>query len=155
LADVVEALLGVAHIDGGLEQGQRAARHAVGAMLDSVKDHFDQGGTLMSITHPVQAIMEASQAIKIRSYNMNDYKSKFNSPVWFGQSWNYCSDDICYGNIGQLSYYGLSLCEVADKNSRSVSKMRSSSLLFSVLNESEDLKSKLGRMTKALSNHDK
>lgn len=160
MADVVEALIGVAHINGGIQKGLEGARHAIKSMLDSVSDHFAQEGTMdqkmIDITHPVQAISETCPSVKIRSYNMNDYKTKFNSKVWFGESWDHCSDDnICFGNVGQITYNGLSLCEVADKNSRSVAKMRSSSLLFSALNKSEDSKQKIEKMAKALAENEK
>jgi len=160
LADVVEALIGVAHISGGLQKGLQGARHAIKSMLDSVSDHFTQEGTIdekmIAITHPVQAISETCPSVKIRSYNMNDYRTRFNSKIWFGASWDYCSEDkIFFGNVGQITYNGLSLCEVADKNSRSIAKMRSSSLLFSILNESEGLRLKIEKMAKALADIDK
>lgn len=153
LADVVEALIGVAHIEGGLELGCKAAKAAIGSMLSSMKDLSENGQIneklLLSITHPVQAITEICPAIKVRDCSMINYGNKSTSLLWYGESWDRCLDDFV-GGVGQISCYGMNLCSVAHANSRKVAKMKSSSLLFGVLTYSEECRSKLEIMTKAL-----
>ena len=131
-------------------------------LLKSIKEYFNQNGNnsyeqILSITHPAQAVMEVCPAAKIRGYNMIDYKKKSSSPIWAGDSWDQCSGDIIsYGEVGQTSYFGLNLCSVGHSNSRHIAKKKSSSIfLFCVLNDSEDLRSKLDIMAKALADHDK
>ena len=156
LADSVEALIGVAHIDGGLNQGQKAATNVIITMLKAVEDHFtqtdDNEKLLMQLTHPIQALSKVCSSLKTRSCSTNDYYHRFKSPLWFGRSWEHCSDETSpHGNVGHIHFHDLSLCAIADKYSRSVAKLKASSLLHFVLNESDDdLKKKLEEMTQAL-----
>ena len=160
LADVVEALIGVAHIEGGLDKGQHAARHVIDQMLKSVKVHLngicEHDEKMDQIKHPAQALMGICPTVRIQGCNIIDYKNNHSSPVWFGNSWDDCSREfISYGEVGRTSFFGLNLCSVSHKNSRNIAKMKAAALLFNVLRESSEIRSKLELMTKALSDDKK
>ncbi len=126
-------------------------------MVKAIDEHFvdssnDKNSLLMQLTHPVQALTEICSSFKTRSCNTNEFYHKFKAPLWFGRSWEHCSEDSTpRGYVGHIHFHDLNLCAIADKYSRSVAKLKASSLLHFVLNESEDLQKKLEEMTNALS----
>lgn len=146
----------MAHIEGGLKLGQHAARNAIRSMLSSVEEHFKgdytiNEQTLLSIANPLHVVKEICPEIKIRGYNINDYKRQFNSPVFFDNTWRNASDNaISDGSIGQISYHRLNLCSLVDLHSRSVAKTRCSAIVSCIMRDSEDLKSKLSKINDAL-----
>ncbi len=155
LADVVEALIGVAHFDGGMAQGQKAARNAINDMLKAVDVHFTENQefetSMTELMHPVQLLSETCSSLKSRSCSINEFCHSFKTPVWFGKSWENCTDESTpHGNVGHINFHDLNLCTVADKYSLSVAKMKASSLLHFVLSNASDLKAKLEEMGNAL-----
>ena len=54
LADVVESLLGAAHIDGGYEAGQSAAAYVLRPMLTKVQRNLESSSSALAMMHPKQ-----------------------------------------------------------------------------------------------------
>lgn len=148
-------IIGVAHFDGGMSQGQKSARNVIQSMLKAVDAHFaqsqDKKSLLMELTHPVQALTEICPSMKIRSCSTNEFYHRFKAPVWFGKNWEHCSEEATpHGNVGHVHFHDLNLCAMADKYSRSVGKLKASSILHYVLSQSKDLKEKLQELSMAL-----
>mmetsp|Transcript_3985 Transcript_3985/g.5196 ORF Transcript_3985/g.5196 Transcript_3985/m.5196 type:complete len:1557 (+) Transcript_3985:97-4767(+) len=157
MADIVEALIGVAHVTDGFDYGQFSALNAIDSMINKIIDHFENPeGTLMnqlnSITHPITLITELSPSLKVRKRDIKGFK---NTPMCYGKSGGFCSEKVSDGTVGEVSFHGLSLCRVAVSSKSSIAKSLSCSLLFSVLQESNDLVLKLEEMSKEIMIYEK
>jgi hypothetical protein len=73
IPDIVEALIGVAHVDLGFERGQQSALHVLQPMLQSVSSMLLSSdlslASLKGILHPKQHLYEQTSGIvRVRAY---------------------------------------------------------------------------------------
>jgi len=162
LADVVEALIGVAHIDGGYEQGQISANFVLQPMTAAILLHDRQKDSKVTekkchnaFTHPKQMMLEVCEALKVKAFPSHD--CTLNSPskkIWFGKSWGNFSEKKG-GIIGEVLWCENSLCAVADNVSNTVAKNRACALVNSVLLKCPNLRVKLNEMSEKVNKRDR
>lgn len=121
LPDVVEALLGAAHEDGGLVQGQKAVLFVMRSILSAVKkqidceDPADIKAKVRELMHPKQVIHElAGRYLQLRSWRESAFATQFPTcPVWRGMQWglpNTQSNDC----IGQVVCCGMNVIALSE-----------------------------------------
>ena len=149
LADVVEALIGVAHIDGGHIKGQSSANNVINPMAKEImKDlAITDKQRRNSITHPKQMMLENCEFLKVKALSSNNFVVNYPSKkIWYKDSWEKCSEKECLA-VGEVLWFGNSLCAVADKASMSVAKNRACALVNSTLRKYPKLRSNLIKMS--------
>jgi len=155
LADVVEALLGVAHIDGGFKQGQKSAIFVIRPMTTAILSHentIDMGTVTDEhrralITHPKQNLLELCETLKVKASSSHEFMVQAPSrQIWQGRSWGTCSEKTS-SSIGEVMWCGISLCALSDKASNTVAKNRACALVSSVLQQYPDLRNNLIEMS--------
>lgn len=68
IPDVVEALIGAAHVDLGFDQGQNAALHVLDPIIRSLSADFSLW-SIKGILHPKQHLFEMTSGIvRVRAY---------------------------------------------------------------------------------------
>lgn len=158
LSDVVEALLGVAHVDGGFHQGQKSASLVVKPLMETIlanvpKDTSENKFFLKKqsnmITQPKQVLYEfLPHQVQVKTYKFTDFFMKENEnqniPVWSGDSWNKTALFI-----GEVKWCGMTICCVAD-NYSSVARNRSCALFTSIVGRCDELIDRLKEMSDKL-----
>lgn len=166
LSDVVEALIGAAHVDCGYKQGQKSANFVVQPMLKAImsNEKMENATSTSSeenddflllyhlITHPKQEMLVQCQYLKAKAVPSHEYvREKPGRNVWYGdkRKWGHCSETEC-NIVGEVTWNGLVLCSVADEKSRTVSRNRACALLSAVLRKYPELRSKLNQMSEKI-----
>lgn len=134
IPDVVEALLGASHCDGGFEVGQRCALFILRSVLSVVKKQLcDNDPNLLKsqtreMMHPKQVIHEmAGRHLQVRTCREDVFAiQNKNCPVWRGNSWGFPNQQSS-SSIGQVICSGMSVLAVAESTSV-VAKNRACSL---------------------------
>ena len=158
---MVEALLGVAHADGGFRQGQKSASFVVKPLIDTIlanvpKDASENKFYLKKqsdmITQPKQVLYEFLPNVEVKIHTFTDFYNKKNGsvniPVWCGDSWNETGNET-WSFVGEVTWSGMTLCCVAGNHS-SVARNRSCAFFTSILGRCDDLMDKLRKMSDKL-----
>ena len=150
---MVEALLGVAHVDGGFHQGQKSASLLIRPLKETILANFAKESTGYEffwkeqsslITQPKQALYEFLSHLQVKTLVSADFykeNERRDIPIWFG--------DGTTGYIGEVTWYDMIICCVADKHP-SVATNRSCALFTSVVGRCADLMDKLKEMSDKL-----
>lgn len=112
IPDVVEALIGAAHVDLGFEQGQEAALHVLHPIMQSISSMYFQSGhklyPLQGALHPKQHLYEmTSGIIRVRAYKSDRFRQLGISMLSLGNAMD--SD----GYVGVVSCKGLIITGVS------------------------------------------
>lgn len=144
LSDVVEALLGAAHVDGGILDGQKAALFLLDPVLQAVKDSIlssDEATTRMKargMMHPKQVLHEMGGGIlSLRSWREDKFALNEGAgsrcPVWRNHKWCLANPDG-NGAVGAVYCCGIRVVSVAE-NSSHIAKNRACALAVAFLRD--------------------
>ena len=153
IADVVEAMIGAAHCDGGFEDGQKSALFVIKPMTSAFVDNqvsnpFERIGD--NIVQPKQAMTELCASLKVRSLDQHKFSLNFSKcPIWKNELWGHNSADGS-GYIGQVTWFGKNLVAVVDNNSAVVAKNRACAMITLVLKKNPELRAKFLELTNKL-----
>eukprot|EP00804_Cyclotella_cryptica_P016705 CCRYP_002011-RB/>CCRYP_002011-RB protein AED:0.04 eAED:0.04 QI:412/1/1/1/0.83/0.85/7/239/1584 len=116
ISDVVEALLGAAHVDLGFAQGQKAALHVIRPILQSICSltvSSDPSWNVRGILHPKQHLYQMTGGIvRVRAYKGDKFRGL--GIPWFCSEGNKDNE----GYIGVVSCKGLTIAAVWESSSR-------------------------------------
>mmetsp|Transcript_16190 Transcript_16190/g.18635 ORF Transcript_16190/g.18635 Transcript_16190/m.18635 type:complete len:772 (+) Transcript_16190:1404-3719(+) len=148
LADVVEALMGAVHVDGGFEAGQATALHILKPMIQAVEKEFNtQTGVtqmqMLSMMQPKQVMFEfTNRLLQVRLHKEFSFAQHFSKiPVWRGDHWSKPDMDS-NGYVGHIVCSSISLVAVAE-SSYNVAQNRACALVVAVLCKLPELFEKL------------
>jgi len=141
LADVVESLLGAAHIDGGYEAGQSAAAYVLRPMLTKVQRNLESSSSALAMMHPKQLMYEiCGQTLKTRIWKEHEFTSKHPGALVY-QGSNFVEPNAHGdGLVCQVTCCGVQLLAVLDSRHH-VARNRACALIGAVF------KDPLGKMT--------
>jgi len=154
IADVVEALIGVAHSEGGYSLGQRCALYALTPITSAILRNRNMDETShYALMQPQQLVMQQCPAAKIRAVEEDEYNGH---DLWLGPSigWGSRRDHNLDGAVGIITFYGVKLLAATDRGSRVVAKNRACSILSNILLRNPDLVAKLGKISFFLQKRD-
>lgn len=85
IADLVESLLGLVHVDAGFEAAQEAARHILSPVLKLLESISED----QILEHPKKRLKElGGRLVSIDTYDGGSFSKKFpNDRVWNGHQW--------------------------------------------------------------------
>jgi hypothetical protein len=153
IADVVEALIGVAHSQGAFPLGQQCARFVLTPITSAIlrNDMIDEK-SYYALMQPQQLVMQQCPAAKIRAIEEDGYSG---SNLWHGKSigWDIARDGNCIGPVGVVTFHGVRLIAVTDK-SRIVAKNRACSILANILLRNPSLPETLCKLSIILQQKD-
>lgn len=147
LADVVEALLGAVHVDGGFHRGQKSALYVLEPVLEalSAKVTVDDSGIAKAragtMMQPKQVLSQTANFLRVRVTNEHDFAARFPSQVWEQQGWKQASQDgdnaVCH-----ISCCGINVLAIAEPSS-TVARNRACAVISEVLARNPDLLRKM------------
>lgn len=156
LPDVVEALFGSAHVDGGLDDGQNAALFVLRPILNAVsKELNDEDQSVLKhkahrMMHPKQGVHElAGRFLQVRSWREEVFATQYSDcPVWRGSQWG-PPNRQSNGAVGQVLCCGLNVVAVAEGTSH-VAKNRACALAVHFFQRSPELLETVQRLSMEL-----
>lgn len=123
IPDVVEALIGAAHVDLGFHQGQQAALHVIRPITESLPSSaFD---SINSCLHPKQLLFEMTGGIvRVRAYKEDAFhRLGIPCPLWNGNGNVKCTDSENTRYVGLVSCKEIIIVAVAESSSRAASNV--------------------------------
>ena len=151
IADVLEALIGAVHSEGGFLAGQQSALFVLTPITSAIlrgglKDHY-------SLMQPQQLVMQQVAICKIRGEEEQTYTGH---DLYHGSSigWGPPRESTFDGAVGLVTFYGVKLLAATDKGSRVVAKNRACSILSNIMLRNSDLVCKLGKLSSLLGQKD-
>lgn len=148
LPDVVEALLGAAHLDGGYAAGQLAVRTILGPILDAIES-FD--GDASKLSHPISKLNRmAGHLVQVYVQREDAFLNKNGRDelLWEGNGWRRGSID---GNefTAAVNAMGRNIISVVDPSLK-VARNRACSLVVAVLEKHPELERRWKKITAAI-----
>ena len=157
LADVVEALIGAVHIDGGFQTGQRCVLNVLEAMTSVLNEIYQKDrGSMNMFMHPQQVcsgltkphslyscsshlimlflnvrqlLMRLCSPVKIKAVAEEGYTGK---EFWLGLTQGWCRSNTENGYVGLVVFHGAILFAAREELSRQIAKLRASSILTNI-----------------------
>jgi len=92
VADVVEALLGAAHVDKDFSHGQNSAQFVISPITLAISRSLESNSVglceakAFDMMHPKQKMTEMCEVFKVKTWK-EDSKIPLSCPLWDGSSW--------------------------------------------------------------------
>jgi ERCC4-related helicase/dsRNA-specific ribonuclease len=148
LPDVVEALLGAAHMDGGFAAGQLAVKTLIGPVLDAVES---LEGDASKLSHPISKLNRmAGHLVQIDLQREDAFLRKHgrDSLLWEGNGWRRGSIDGSE-STATVSAMGQTIISAVDPSWK-VARNRACSLAVAVLEKHPELVRRWKEITGAI-----
>mmetsp|Transcript_4940 Transcript_4940/g.14103 ORF Transcript_4940/g.14103 Transcript_4940/m.14103 type:complete len:664 (-) Transcript_4940:96-2087(-) len=159
LADVVEALLGACHVDGGFRVGQQSTLFVVKPVLQTLKatNHTSECGSRLlvkegAMMHPKQVLTEMGSFLKVRVCAEADAAKEPAFPLWRKTGW---SQALSSGNdtVCRVTCLGVHLGAVVESSSI-VARNRGCAIISEVLRRNPKLLGMMHDMSSKFSSKD-
>lgn len=148
LPDVVESLLGAAHMDGGFAAGQLAVRTLIGPVLDAVES-FE--GDASKLSHPISTLHRmAGHLVQVDLQREDAFLRKHgrDALLWEGKGWRRGSIDGSK-STATVNAMGQTIIAVVDPSWK-VARNRACSLAVAVLEKHPELVDRWKKITAAI-----
>ena len=148
LPDIIEAIFGAAHVDGGYEAGQHAVKNVMKPVLDALfrsltSNSSDLREKARQMMHPKQYVHELGGGIlRVKAWREEDFAAKRrNCPVWGNGAWSKCEGE---GNnaIGLIESCGLHFIGI-EEHSAHIARNRACAIAMEVFERNPELIEKL------------
>ena len=143
ISDIVEAVFGAVHVDGGFEEGQKAVIQLISPILRVFLKAHKENKHFYVLKHPKKSLQElGGELLELYSFNEADFcVSKPATPVWFGAKPGK-ADPEGSNYIALVECIGSAVLAIADSSSL-VARNRACSLLVASLEKNPDLMNRL------------
>lgn len=152
LADVFEALVGAAHVDGGYEAGQLAVRTLMGSIFETVESF---GGDASKLSHPITKMNQlGGHLFDVDVQREEDFVRRHGpeARLWAKDSWKI--GDICGSSfVGTVRVMGEQITSVEDSSWKGA-RNRACAFTVAALEKCPDLVQRWKEVTLAIDRDD-
>jgi len=149
ISDMIEAIFGAVHVDGGFIPGQQAVSHVMKPILDAlvtalVSSNIDEmKNKAQNMMHPKQFVHElAGGIIHVKAWKEEAFAlRKRNCPIWRNTCWG-VGEKEGNGSIGLIESFGIDLVGISESSSH-VARNRACAIAMEVFAKNNDLIEKL------------
>jgi len=158
LSDVVESMLGAAHVDGGFDAGRSAVIFTLKPIIDTITcalkhgDEFNPNKYAKDIfMHPKQELHEMGGGILcLKTWREEDFAGcQVECPLWCDSKWGEASEQGA-GTVAVVQSLGINLVSALEQNTH-VAKNRACALAVFAFHKFPDLMEKLKEVKKSIS----
>ena len=157
LADVVEALIGASHVDGGFAVGQESTKQVIMPVLKALQSNTYTDGKIIksnegAMMHPKQVLYEMGNFFKIRVMTERSFSNRVLIPVWRQMAWR---DALTNGDsfVCCISCHGIPIAALSEPSYRAA-RNRACSVISEIFRRFPDLLEKTRRISAQMAHLD-
>ena len=145
ISDIVEALFGAAHVDGGYEAGQKAVYYALGDILSAVQN-AETSDLEKFLQYPKRALLtELGGLVSLESKideSPSPSTNMIDTPVWSDDGWTQANTEKI-GQVSSLTLLNYPLLAVADRFASPAASNRTSAFFMKFLSKHPSIRNRV------------